>query len=157
MSLNWVMRTSGTEYPPFVLLENEQVKFSPPEIVDIKLKPLELKNPDTIGLKGKIYLTTHRVVVLSSGKTGRENNDSFALLYKDIQSHKLEMPWFGNNRYLILFKISNSDGGLNYLYPWSLVVDFTSGGAIRFAEEFSTIKTRFDNGQLVDELPAYTE
>lgn len=153
MSINWVMRQVDLN-PPFVPLENESLRFASPEPVEVKLKPLQLTNPDVISIKGRIYLTSHRIVVLSS--EDRATNDSFALLYKDIGSHKLEMPWFGTNKYKFLFKISDSNGGLNYLYTWESTVSFTNGGAIRFAEEFDKIKTNFDNDQ-VDELPAYSE
>lgn len=155
MSLNWVMRAQGDVYPPFILLENESLKYSPSEPIDIKLKPLQLSNPEVITIKGRIYLTTHRVVVLSDDRSDKAN-DNFGLLFKDIQSYKLEMPWFGNNKFQIVFKISNPDGGLNYLYSWLLNVNFASGGAIRFSEEFGKVKTGFDNDQ-VDELPAYSE
>lgn len=144
----------GDINPPFIPLENESLRFASPELVEVRLKPLQLTNPDVISIKGKIYLTSHRIVVLNS--EDKAINDSFALLYKDIGSYKLEMPWFGTNKYKILFKISDPNGGLNYLYSWECTISFTSGGAIRFAEEFNKIKTNYDNDQ-VDELPAYSE
>jgi len=156
MSLNWVMRKDDTN-PPFILLDNETSHYKCSEEVEIKLKPLQLQNPDVISMKGVIYLTSHRIVVLSTSDSKQtKDNDNFSLLYKDIQTYKLEMPWFGNNKYKILFRISNPDGGLNYLYLWSLLISFPSGGAIQFHNEFSSMKTRVDNDQ-VDELPAYSE
>ncbi|CCH45502.1 hypothetical protein BN7_5084 [Wickerhamomyces ciferrii] len=155
MSLNWIMRTPNGVNPPFVLLDGENVKYTSPQPIEIKLKAIQLEKPDVITIKGSIYLTDKRLVVLSTG-AGNQDNDSFSLLYKDMISHKLEMPWFGSNSYKILFKITSEQSGLNYLYTWQSNIQFPQGGAIQFHEEFSKLKTWFDNNQEDEPLPAYT-
>jgi hypothetical protein len=150
MALNWVSRSDTG----FVLLPDESLRLTLTETVILELKPMGQPNPETIVLKGKIRLTSHRLVVLSIEE--KPLNDNFSLLYSGVTSFKLEMPWLGSNKFKAVFKVTNGDGGLNYLYQWQLMVSFVEGGAIKFAEHFEQLKTRWDNSQ-VDELPPYTE
>lgn len=154
MSLNWVTRQDNRDQP-FVPLPGEVVQHAQPEEVVVRLTPLNQPGAETIAIQGKIYLTSHRVVVLSN-KTTVHEADNFSLLYRDVFSHKLDIPWFGSNKYVMLFRISNQNGGLNYLYQWEARVVFNQGGAMTYAERFAQLKTRFDNNQ-EDELPAYSE
>ena len=152
MALNWVSRTSNP--PGFVLLPEEVHRFALPQEVAADLNPIGQQNGDTITIKGNVSLTSHRVVILSTRNT--QQHDNFSLLYKDIVWFKLEMPWLGSNKFRVTFRVSDGNGGLNYMYQWSLCISFVEGGAIQFAKEFEQLKTRFDNSQ-VDELPPYTE
>lgn len=148
MALNWVTR----DHDGFLLLPDETVRFLLPQSVILELIPVGQSNPETIKIKGSARLTSHRLVVLSTEKGGCDN---FSLLYSDVTSFKLEMPWLGSNKFKASFRVSNGDGGLNYLYQWQLTASFVEGGAITFAEQFEQLNTQWKNDQ-ADELPAYT-
>ncbi|KAH3674439.1 hypothetical protein WICMUC_003276 [Wickerhamomyces mucosus] len=161
MSLNWVMRIDDVHgLAPFVLLPNETLFFKLHANIRVDLAPIGQENPETLSInKGAIYLTSQRLVILDSTSNNKHLDtsevDNFALFYEDIRYYKLDMPWFGSNKYKFLFKISDPNGGLNYMYQWSLVIHFIEGGAIEFNEKFHTIKTRSEYSQ-EDDLPAYS-
>ncbi|KAH3684792.1 hypothetical protein WICPIJ_004256 [Wickerhamomyces pijperi] len=165
MSLNWVMRTDfGINSTPFVLLPNEVILYTLPQRAQVELSPVGQEKPETLSIRrAQVFLTSQRIVILNRTDTQTETSkdldlsfiDNFTLLYQDIRSYKLDMPWFGSNKFKFLFNISNPDGGLNYLYPWSMTVHFIEGGAIEFSKSFSQVLTRFNNDQ-IDELPQYT-
>lgn len=108
-------------------------------------------NPESLVIKGHVYLTNLRVVVLSDEG---EDHDSFALLYPDVIDFKLNIPWFGSNKYEIKFKISNSNGGLNYLYPWIAILEFQYGGAPKFS---GIIEDLLKRSVQTEDLPRYSE
>lgn len=161
MALNWVSRDGSAG--GFVFLPEETLRFTLQQDVVLELQPIGQPKPETIKFRGAVHLTTHRLVLLSNEGTSTStstssssSHDSFSLLYKDVASSKLEMPWLGSNRFRAVFRVASGDAGLNYLYPWQLVVSFVEGGAIDFARCFEQCKTRWDNAQ-ADDLPAYVE
>lgn len=144
MSINWVERRSDLRQA-FTLLPLEQLTHLQEERVTMKLTPIGQPKPETITLKGHVYLTNQRLVLLSDQVSAHDN---FSLLFKDISANKLVLPWFGSNHYEIVFKVTNAQGGLNYLYDWKAVIEFPYGGAVKF--------NKMIEGLVKDELPQYT-
>lgn len=162
MSLNWVMRKDvDLNSTSFVLLSGETVIYTFPQNIQTELTPVGQEKPETLSInRAQIYITSQRIVILSLTQIQEGDNDlpvidNFSLLYQDIKTYKLDMPWFGSNKFKILFKVSNPNSGLNYLYPWNLTLHFMEGGAIDFNKNFTEVITRFNNNQ-IDELPLYS-
>jgi hypothetical protein len=160
MSINWVTRRPDLIKTPFTLLPNEVIHHAQEERVTVRLTPIGQPNPESIVIKGHAYLTNQRAVVLSDKSITQQDkeNDTFALLYKDVLDQKLTIPWFGSNKYEIKFRISDANGGLNYLYPWLMVVEFQYGGAPKFSEKLEGLLARHHDQQAeAEDLPRYSE
>ncbi|CDK29710.1 unnamed protein product [Kuraishia capsulata CBS 1993] len=145
MSLNWVMLKEGN--PPFVLLPEETLKFQSPERNGIELKAKYEKGAANITATGRIFLTTKRIVFVSS----HGDFNSFTILFPQIKAHTLEQPWFGPNRWRGSFVNESLENGLRQeVYDFTLV--FNEGGAFEFVKMFDKVFT--DVGE---QLPAYSE
>lgn len=87
--------------------------------------------------KGRIYLTTHRVVFVN--KDGKEFLQSFSFPFLSISDLKLEQPFFGAN--YIQGKVTAEKDG-NWTGKCTFKLKFTKGGAIEFGQAMmAAIKT----------------
>ncbi|ODV63064.1 uncharacterized protein ASCRUDRAFT_74466 [Ascoidea rubescens DSM 1968] len=172
MSLNWLELSDNTDPSnplPFVLLENESLRFRSPKRITIKLNPINNKNHETISSNnGTMYLTNKRLIFISETNLRIDKNyhneinnfNNFVLLFNSILSFGLENSWFGPNKWHCLFKINNPDGGLNYLYQWKILLIFNDGGMFDFAKAFESTFNDFKNNSLFvqnEQLPVYSE
>ncbi|XP_064616994.1 WW domain-binding protein 2-like [Liolophura sinensis] len=79
--------------------------------------------------KGRIYLTTHRVVF--TNKNGKDMLQSFSMPFLMLREVALEQPIFGAN--YIKGKVIAEEGG-NWQGTAKFKLKFTSGGAIEFGQ-----------------------
>jgi len=100
--------------------------------------------------KGRIYLTTHRMIFMN--KSEKDNLQSFSFPFFSLSGVELEQPIFGAN-YIKGFVTAQAGG--NWTGKASFKLKFFSGGAIEFGQ--AMVKTaKMASQYMPPQPPAYT-
>lgn len=155
MSLDCVTPAPPGAFVPFTLLPQENIIYVSPDRVLLHLNPTHLTNEIKRGTEGKLYVTSHRLVYIGTGKNDFQN---FVLLFnKNLFDFRLESSWFGSNKFSFLFRPTFENSGLNHLYTWKGLCFFNNGGITEFVQAFNKAYNEWKYGQNGEQLPQYTE
>ncbi|GMM35731.1 hypothetical protein DASC09_030560 [Saccharomycopsis crataegensis] len=157
MSLDCLTYSTTSAGLPFLLLPKEHLKHSSPKRVSLTLNPTHLPSEYRRGSNGTAFITNKRLVYIAEKHPDNDFQDFVLLFNANLHDFKMETPWFGANKFTVLFKPTMENAGLNHMYIWKGIFSFNEGGIADFSTQVGKAYNEWKYGQDGEQLPAYHE